>query len=86
MTARQKYSSEDDANHFPWIQFMMVAMRSLGWSPEVFWRSSPAELQAFAACLQPTANVFDRATFEDLQQIFPDEPRQEHANEIKEVE
>ncbi|MEA1014812.1 phage tail assembly chaperone [Sphingomonas sp. LY54] len=45
----------------------------LGWRPEEFWRSTPAELAAIVSAMRgqepPTAS---RAEMERLQEMFPD--------------
>lgn len=46
-----------------------------GWSPETFWRSTPAELAALARALaQPEGGEPpDAATIARLQEAFPDD-------------
>lgn len=50
-----------------------VASALLGWRPDEFWNSTPAEL-ALAICPPGDADGGpDRATIETLMKIFPDE-------------
>ena len=47
----------------------------LGWSPDVFWHSTPAELAAVVAVLSGAGEMVpppDRATLTKLQEAFPD--------------
>ncbi|TKD51655.1 phage tail assembly chaperone [Sphingomonas baiyangensis] len=45
-----------------------------GWTPDGFWRATPAELDALATALAPDAAVppADRDTLERLMEAFPD--------------
>ena len=48
---------------------------ALGWSPDAFWRATPAELAAVVAVLSgadETVTPPDAATFQRLQEAFPD--------------
>jgi uncharacterized phage protein (TIGR02216 family) len=47
----------------------------LGWSPDAFWRATPAELAAVVAALtgaDGAADPPDAATLRALQEAFPD--------------
>nr|WP_232089639.1 phage tail assembly chaperone [Sphingomonas sp. HMP6] len=47
----------------------------LGWSPDTFWCSTPAELAAVVAVLRGADDAVeppDAATFQKLQEAFPD--------------
>ena len=47
----------------------------LGWSPDTFWRATPAELAAVVAVLRGADDAVappDAATFQKLQEAFPD--------------
>ena len=48
---------------------------ALGWSPDAFWRATPAELAAVVAALSGAGETVpppDRATMTKLQEAFPD--------------
>ncbi len=48
---------------------------ALGWSPDTFWRATPAELAAVVAVLSGAGEMVpppDRATLTTLQEAFPD--------------
>lgn len=46
---------------------------AFGWSPDVFWASTPAELAALVRALAGDApNPCDRATITELKERFPD--------------
>jgi uncharacterized phage protein (TIGR02216 family) len=58
---------------FPWAQALALGLGVLRLSPEQFWRMTPRE---FAAALRglygARAAPFDRATFDELRERFPD--------------
>ena len=48
---------------------------ALGWSPDTFWRATPADLAAVVAVLSNDGEMVpppDRATLTKLQEAFPD--------------
>lgn len=46
---------------------------AFGWSPEIFWSATPAELAALAAALAGDAPApVDRAGLARLKELFPD--------------
>jgi uncharacterized phage protein (TIGR02216 family) len=46
---------------------------ALGWSPDAFWRATPAELAAVVAALAgDAATPADAATIRRLREAFPD--------------
>lgn len=53
-----------------------VAATMLGWRPDEFWESTPAELATALGMDATDAPGPDRATFTRLMQQFPDEKRQ----------
>ncbi|WP_375393680.1 phage tail assembly chaperone [uncultured Sphingomonas sp.] len=63
-------------------RFAAVAVRlaglaglRLGWSPDAFWRATPADLAAVVAALQPAtgeATPPDPATIARLKEVHPD--------------
>jgi uncharacterized phage protein (TIGR02216 family) len=45
---------------------------AFGWSPEVFWRATPAELGALARAVTGDAPAADAALVARLKERFPD--------------
>ena len=48
---------------------------ALGWSPDTFWRATPADLAAVVAVLRGADDAVDppdAATLQKLQEAFPD--------------
>jgi uncharacterized phage protein (TIGR02216 family) len=45
----------------------------LGWRPDEFWNSTPAELALSLRAPGETGETLDRATFDWLKRRFPDE-------------
>lgn len=57
------------------IRLAGFAGAALGWAPDAFWRATPAELTAVVAALRGADDAIappDAATFQKLQEAFPD--------------
>lgn len=59
-----------------WRQCARIAMGVLGWTPEIFWQATPAELMLAVGGLTGGASTppapLTRAEFEVLSNRFPD--------------
>lgn len=57
------------------VRLAGLAGLRLGWSPDAFWRATPADLAAVVAALNPAhggATPPDPATIARLQEVHPD--------------
>lgn len=54
------------------------AALALGWRPDEFWNTTPAELSGIVAVLVPEGAIPDRAVLAQLMQQFPDAATENH--------
>ncbi|WP_174286383.1 phage tail assembly chaperone [Sphingomonas bacterium] len=57
------------------VRLAGLAGLRLGWSPDAFWRATPADLAAVVAALRPAAGEAtppDPATIARLKEVHPD--------------
>jgi uncharacterized phage protein (TIGR02216 family) len=50
-----------------------LASAALGWTPDVFWQTTPAELRTALGLDVDAQAVLDRSALERLMEAFPDE-------------
>ncbi len=62
------------ADRVDWAALAGLAMTRLGWSPEIFWSATPADLMMAIGALRgpEQAAPLDRSEFAALRARFPD--------------